>query len=190
VELTTVERDMKPAGVMVWGAIGYNFKSKLQFVEKSVRINTRDYLEIMRVFEADAKEKIGYSDETGWERMWTFQQDGAPSHKSNETQRWLLDHFPDVITRHQWPAASPDINPIELIWGILKPRVSPEAHDSVDSLKEALLREWEALTFEEINACIDGRDNKEQENGKRRGWMGRLDKMIARKGRRFENSRP
>jgi hypothetical protein len=104
---------------------------------------------------------------------WTFQQDGAPAHKSNITQRWLQNHFPDVITRDQWPAASPDINPIELVWGILKPRVCAEAHPSVISLKAALLREWEKLTYEEINKCIDG-------------WPGRLDQMIAAGGDRFE----
>jgi hypothetical protein len=181
----TVERDMKPAGVMVWGAIGYNFKSSLQFVDKGVRINTRDYLRLMRRFERNAKAHFGW-DEDGWQRLWTFQQDGAPSHTSNETQRWLLGHFPDVITKQQWPAASPDLNPIELIWGILKPKVNPEAHPDVESLKQALKREWEALTLEEINACIDGKEEEVGEKKSKGGWMGRLKAMIAHKGGRFE----
>jgi transposase len=172
-EERTVERVMKPTGVMVWGAIGYDFKSKLYIVKKGLNIDTHEYLKIMRLFEAECKQKIGYTEGQGWAKPWTFQQDSAPSHKSNETQRWLLDHFPDVITRQQWPAASPDINPIELIWGILKPRVNAEAHPNVESLKRALNREWGKLSQEEINRSIDG-------------WPGRLDAMIAAKGRRFE----
>jgi transposase len=102
-----VERDMKPSGVMVWGAIGYNFKSKLQFVAKGVNINTPAYLEVMEKFEMECRWKIGSNRDGSWKRPWTFQQDGAPSHTSRITQRWLQDHFPDVITKDQWPAASP-----------------------------------------------------------------------------------
>jgi inhibitor of nuclear factor kappa-B kinase subunit alpha len=172
-EKRSVWRDMKPDGLMVFGGVGYNYKSSLFIVPKSMRINTQDYLRIMRLFEKEAKEKIGYTEEGGWARKWTYQQDGAPSHTSNETQRWLLEHFPDVITKRQWPAASPDINPIELIWGILKPRVNAEAHPDVKSLARALDREWGKLTYEEINACIDG-------------WPERLDAMIKANGKRFE----
>jgi len=155
-------------------------------VERSVRQNTRDYLQMLRRLERDAKAHFGYTDEEGWQQQWTFQQDGAPSHKSNETQRWLLGHFPDIIIKDQWPAASPDLNPIELIWGILKPRVNPEAHQTVGSLKETLLREWEALTPDEINACIDGREEEVGEKKSGGGWMGRLRAMLAHKGGRFE----
>ena len=172
-EERTVERDMKPDGVMVWGAVGYNFKSKLYVIDKGVRINSQEYLRIMRKFEKEVKEKIGYTEEGGWARPWTFQQDGAPSHKSNVTQKWLLDHFPDLISRQQWPASSPDINPIELIWGILKPRVNAEAHPNVLSLTRALNREWGKLTFEEVNRTIEG-------------WMDRLNAVIAARGKRFE----
>jgi DDE superfamily endonuclease len=171
-EERTVERAMKPAGVMVWAAVGYNFKSKLYIIRKGLRIATPDYLKVMKLFEADCKQKIGYTEE-GWARPWTFQQDGARAHTSNESQSWLLDHFPDIIARQQWPALSPDINPIELIWGILKPRVNAEAHPDVESLKRALNREWGLLSQEEINNTIDG-------------WPGRLDAMIKAKGGRFE----
>jgi hypothetical protein len=131
----------------------------------------------MELFEVEVKRKKGYDEKTKrWTQPWTFQQDGAPSHKFNETQRWLLEHFPDVITRQQWPASSPDINPIELIWGILKPKVNAVAHPNVQSLERALLREWRNLTYETINKCIDD-------------WPKRLDKMLAKGGGRFEEEK-
>jgi hypothetical protein len=47
-EDTTVERVMKPAGVLIWGAIGYNFKSRLQICPQGLKIDTPAYLRIMR----------------------------------------------------------------------------------------------------------------------------------------------
>ena len=175
-EMRTVERDQKPAGVMVWGAIGYNFKGPLVFISENTKVNSAVYQRILSQFERIIKHPDNpYKrvDENGRWLSWTFQQDGAPSHRSIVTQRWISQHFPDMITKDEWPPSSPDINPIELIWGILKTRVNPEAHPSVASLKEALKREWRALTIEEINTTIEG-------------WMPRLEKMLAVHGGRFE----
>jgi inhibitor of nuclear factor kappa-B kinase subunit alpha len=157
---------------MVWAAMGHNFKSELHFVPQGLKIKAQDYLRFMQVFEVEIKQKIGYDERTGrWRQPWTFQQDSAPAHKANITQRWLLDHFPDVITRQQWPASSPDLNPIENIWGIL--RVNVVAHPNVDFLKQALRREWDKLTLVEINRCVAR-------------WPRCLDAMLNAGGIRFE----
>ncbi len=46
-----------------------------------------------------------------------FQQDLAPVHTAKSTKSWLNDHGVGVL---DWPANTPDLIPIENLWGIVK----------------------------------------------------------------------
>jgi len=69
----------------------------------------------------------------------TFQQDLAPCHTSRKVKKFMQDNNINTLT---WPGNSPDLNPIENLWGIVKKRL--RKHDCTTKIKliEAILQIW------------------------------------------------
>ncbi len=62
---------------------------------------------------------------------FVFQQDLAPAHTAKSTKSWLNDHGVGVL---DWPANSPDLNPIENLWGIVKRKIRNKRPKDADEL--------------------------------------------------------
>lgn len=62
------------------------------------------------------------------------------------------------------PAQSPDMNPIEHVWYLLKIAINkrPQRPRNVEELKKALLEEWDKIDIETINSLIDSMENRVQ----------------------------
>ena len=70
-----------------------------------------------------------------------------------------------------WPALSPDMNPIEHLWDELKRRVRARnpVPSSVGELKTALLEEWAGIPQENVKKLIRSMKNRLQDVIRARG---------------------
>ena len=59
-----------------------------------------------------------------------FQQDNAPAHASRVTKEYLEHHGVGVF---HWPSTSPDMNPIEKMWGHMEQILKRDYEDPADS---------------------------------------------------------
>ena len=71
--------------------------------------------------------------------MDVFQQDNAPPHKTSRAQQLFQQAGIDVM---DWPPYSPDLNPIENIWSLLKKSVSNFHPQTLDDLESAIVKVW------------------------------------------------
>jgi hypothetical protein len=137
-----------PMKVLIWGCIGYNFKSNLIFTDKS--ITTEVYFDDI-IFGSDL---LITADSAFGGRNWIFMQDNAPAHVSNDAL-CTFDHL-EVKLLEGWPARSPDLNPIEILWAIMANEVYKHPPETKEELKIMVASIWNNVPLSTINALIDG----------------------------------
>jgi len=85
----------------------------------------------------------------------SFMQDNAPGHAAKYTREELEDRGIRVI---DWPPYSPDLNPIEAVWNIMKDWIQEHYGDqdklSYNTLRNAVREAWDAVTPEQLDELI------------------------------------
>ncbi len=80
-----------------------------------------------------------------------FQQDLAPIHTAKSTKGWLNDHGVGVL---DWPANSPDLKPIENLWGIVKSKIINKRPKNADELKATVKETWSSIPPQQCHKLI------------------------------------
>ena len=106
-----------------------------------------------------------------------FQEDNASIHKAKETDDWMFEHAIELLT--DWPAHSPDLNPIEHVWAMLKRRLK-QMYPTLWELKknqldvayftEAVQTAWKGIPQDSIDKLIDSMEKRLKAVKVAKGW--------------------
>lgn len=129
--------------VMMWGCMTYKGPGyACQIFDGTMK--SEDYQHILDTTYRETLEYYGFD----IDKMY-FQDDNDPKHRSHSTREWIKNN--NMLVLEDWPAQSPDLNPIEHLWHHLKLKLS--AYDkkatSVHELWERIDKEWNTFTAEQ-----------------------------------------
>ncbi|GFU21600.1 transposable element Tcb2 transposase [Trichonephila clavipes] len=133
-------------GVLVYGGISIDGRTDL-YIIRDGPLNAHRYRdEILRPI------VVLYATAIGDDII--LMEDNCRPHRANLVEDFL---FEKGIVRMEWPACSPDMNPIEHVWNGLGRRVADRQPppQTLQELKRALLEEWDRIPQLVINSLID-----------------------------------
>lgn len=132
-------------GLMVWAGVSSGGRTDLYVIQGGTLNAVRYRDEILRPFVVPYAGAIGDS--------FLLMDDNARPHRAGLVDDMLEE---EGIERMQWPACSPDLNPIEHVWDAFGRRIAgrPAPPTTVPELHIALLEEWPRIPQELIDTLI------------------------------------
>ncbi len=132
-----------PQSVMIWGAMSSAGAGPLCFLKTNVTAPV--YQKILEHFMLPSADQLFKAAD------FIFQQDLAPAHTAKSTKSWFNDHGVGVL---DWPANSPDLNPIENLWGIVKRKMRNKRPKNADELKATVKETWASIPPQQCHKLI------------------------------------
>jgi len=139
---------------MIWGAIWIGGRSDIVIMERDLTSARNGYSAIS--YEQCLNQAL--SDD--WFQELIFMQDNAPIHRADRIVSWFQERSRQLL---EWPPNSPDLNPIEHVWAMLKRLINERYPDllrqgqsavAVEAFKEAIRECWRLLDQEKIDSLI------------------------------------
>ena len=128
-----------PTKVMVWSCMAASGVGRLHIVQGMV--NAAKYIEIMQSCMLPSAAKL-------FPGNFVYQDDNAPCHRAKTVLDWKKLNKLNTI---DWPAQSPDLNPIENLWHKVSLEISKKHPTTKREPIESLLAVWNhIITAEDL----------------------------------------
>jgi len=139
------KRQFGGGSVITWA--GFSSRGRTPIAFTTHRINSTIY---QRTLEENLVPYfINLTTENG-----TFQQDNATCHVSASTRKWFDDNNINIL---QHPCRSPDLNPMENLWGLLARDVyeGGRQFNNINNLKTQILASWDRISNVFLKSLVD-----------------------------------
>lgn len=145
-----LSRNFGAGSLMTWAAFSASGKTPICFV--GTKMNSTDYTNFLD------EVLITFMDKT-MNGQGIYQQDNAAIHVSRQSKAWFLDKDIELLG---WPACSPDLNPVENLWGILSRAVyrNGKQYSSISEFKMAIQNCWREIQNDTLKTLIDSMPNR------------------------------
>ena len=154
------KRTIKHGGgsIMVWGSFSWNGVGPLHWIKETMTQHV--YIELLQDV------ILPYCEEN-MPLKWTFQQDNDPRHTSKRAKQWFQTNNVDVM---DWPAQSPDLNPIENLWNDVKRDLINKNPKNKEELWKQINESWSSIPIERCQRLINSMQRRCAAVLKNRGY--------------------
>ncbi len=134
---------------MVWGCMSAAGTGELQFIEGTM--NAYMHCDILKQSMIPSLQRLGC--------RAVLQHDNDPKHTSKMTTALLKKLRVKVM---DWPSMSPDLHPIEHLWGILKQKVEEHKVSNIHQLRYVTMEEWKRNPVATCEALVNSMPKRVQ----------------------------
>ena len=148
--------------MMIWGCLTYNSPGDLSWAPEGM--DSELYLRMLRDYVTASFKWSGMNPAESY-----FQHDNSSVHNANIVRGWLAMQKFTVL---KWPAKSPDLNIIEIVWSYVKQHLSQfdEDPEDLDELWRRVQEIWTNLPHDYIHRLYESMPDRISAALHSKGW--------------------
>ena len=174
-EFIQTYKSSRDLSIMVWGCFWDLGRSDLYILDRDFEAKKHGYS--ANSYLAVLNDQVGPYYEDLEDPGYIFMQDNAAIHTAYKVRDWFTRNG---IPTMDWPPYSPDLNPIEHVWWLLKKMLveqypelsnaSGKSEEDIQAMQEALKDCWDQLPGETFDALYQSMPNRVEACIQAGGW--------------------